>query len=130
MDGKNDRPASLILYEDEHVIAHVPKAQRSQGEVQVMAKTAGNILELNETARESINKAIYRVMQAFSRMGVKMNTAYEVSRRFDRQNGQLLFYCFLPRHPDSPGAFSERQERWITGHYPEDYAAHLRSIMK
>jgi hypothetical protein len=130
MDGKNDRPASLILYEDEHVIAHVPKAQRSQGEVQVMAKTAGNILELNETARESINKAIYRVMQAFSRMGVKMNTAYEVSRRFDRQNGQLLFYCFLPRHPDSPGAFSERQERWITGHYPEDYAAYIRSIMK
>lgn len=130
IDGKTDRPASLIVYEDEYVIAHVPKAQRSQGEVQVMAKTAGNILELNEIARESIDKAIYLVMKAFGRMGVKMNTAYEVSKRFDRKNGQLLFYCFLPRHPDSPGAFSERQERWITGHYPEDYAAYLRSLMK
>ncbi|MEZ0328887.1 MAG: hypothetical protein ABWK15_04930 [Dissulfuribacterales bacterium] len=130
MDGRQDRPASLILYEDEHIMTHVPKAQRSQGEVQIMAKTAGNILELNETARESLNKAIYSVMKAFSRMGVKMNTAYEVSRRFDRKNGQLLFYCFLPRHPDSPGAFSERQERWITGHYPEDYAAYLRGLMK
>lgn len=130
MDGRQDRPASLILYEDEHVMAHVPKAQRSQGEVQVLAKTAGNILELNETARESVNKAIYLVMKAFGRMGVRMNTAYEISRRFDRKNGQLLFYCFLPRHPDSPGAFSERQERWITGHYPEDYAAYLRSLMQ
>ncbi len=130
MDSRTDRPSNLILYEDEHVMAHVPKAQRSQGEVQVMAKTAGNILELNETARESVNKAIYLVMKAFHRMGVKMNTAYEISKRFDRKNGQLLFYCFLPRHPDSPGAFSERQERWITGHYPEDYAAYLRSLMK
>lgn len=130
MDGRTDRPTSLILYEDEHVMVHVPKAQRSQGEVQVMAKTAGNILELNETARESVNKAIYLVMKAFACMAVQMNTAYEVSKRFDRKNGQLLFYCFLPRYPDSPGAFSERQERWITGHYPEDYAAYLRNLMK
>jgi len=31
---------------------------------------------------------------------------------------------------DSPGAFSERQERWITGHYPEDYAESARRKLK
>lgn len=130
MDGREDKPSSLVVYEDEHVIAHVPKAQRSQGEVQVMAKKVGNILEADETTRNSIDKAIFLVIKAFSRMGVRMNTAYEISKRFDREDHQCLFYCFLPRHPDSPGAFSERQERWITGHYPEDYAAYLRSLIQ
>jgi len=37
-----------------------------------------------------------------------------------------LLYAFLPRLPESPGAFSEAQLRWINGHYPEDFAASCR----
>jgi len=37
-----------------------------------------------------------------------------------------LLYAFLPRLPESPGAFSEAQLRWINGHYPEDFAAACR----
>ena len=40
--------------------------------------------------------------------------------------GQHLLYAFLPRLPESPGAFSEAQLRFINGHYPEDFAAVCR----
>jgi hypothetical protein len=37
-----------------------------------------------------------------------------------------MVYAFLPRLPESPGAFSEAQLRWINGHYPEDFALACR----
>jgi len=55
-------------------------------------------------------------------------TNIEYSKRFDSTDtDQRLLYSFLPRLPHSPGAFSEAQLRWITGHYPEDFALACRS---
>jgi len=131
IDGKEGLPASLVLFEDEQVILHVPKAQRSQGEVQIMVKrNAGNILETDSSCRKSIDKALFLAIRTFDFLGAEMVTSYEVSKPFDNPDrDQRLFYCMLPRHPQSPGAFSERQERWITGHFPEDYAAMFRKAM-
>jgi len=127
LDGRRDRPESLVIFEDENVLLMVPKAQRSQGEVQVVAKGGvGNIVEADTGARASLDRAIFMAIKSLAAMGAKMVTCYEVSARFDREIDQALIYCFLPRHPHSPGAFSERQGRWITGHFPEDYAECFR----
>jgi len=132
LDGRKDLPSSLIVFEDENVMVHIPKAQRCQGEVQVMTTAgAGNVLEADSRVRSSLDNCLHRVIQALDLLGAEMVTVYELSKRFDSPDGdQRLFYCFLPRHPRSPGAFSERQERWITGHYPEDYAEALRLALK
>ena len=56
-----------------------------------------------------------------------MITVIEFSKRFDiADRDQRLHYSFLPRLPESSGAFSEAQQRWINGHYPEDFAAACR----
>jgi hypothetical protein len=48
----------------------------------------------------------------------------EFPKRFDvADRDQRLIYSFLPRLPESPGAFSEAQSRWVSGHFPEDFAA-------
>jgi len=61
-------------------------------------------------------------------MGARMITGIEYSKRFDSTDtDQRLMYCFLPKLPESPGAFTEAQLRWINGHYPEDFAAACRS---
>ena len=132
IDGRQDLPASLVLWEDDNVMLHCPKAQRSQGEVQIMAKACtGNILEADTGMRASLDKAILRAVKTLAGMGAEMITCYEVSKRFDTDmHDQRLFYCFLPRHSRSPGAFSERQGRWITGHYPEDYSLAFRHVME
>ncbi|MGQ9745504.1 MAG: hypothetical protein ACUVQV_05870 [Dissulfurimicrobium sp.] len=129
-DRRTDLPSGLVIYDDDNVIVHAPKAQRSQGEVQIMARsTVGNIVEADESVRRSFDMAIYRVMKGFHCLGAEMVTCYEVSKRFDNPDtDQRLFYCFLPRHPQSPGAFSERQERWVTGHYPEDFVVAFKNV--
>ncbi|MEF3169419.1 MAG: hypothetical protein K6360_08875 [Deltaproteobacteria bacterium] len=128
LDGRTDLPSNLVLFEDDYVVAHVPKAQRSQGEIQIMVKKpVGNVLEADEATRSSLDMAILRVIHTLDALGAEMVTCYEVSKRFDAlDSDQRLFLCLLPRHFKSPGAFSERQERWITGHYPEDYAEAAR----
>ena len=56
-----------------------------------------------------------------------MVTVIEYAKRFDEEDSdQRLLYAFLPRLPESPGAFSEAQMRWICGHYPEDFAIACR----
>ena len=132
IDGRNDRPSSLIIWEDENVLLFVPKAQRSQGEIQIITKNSiGNILESDKSTRASLDKAILLAIQTLDSMGAEMVTCGEISKRFDNHDeDQRLIYFFLPRHVDSPGAFSERQERWITGHYPEDYAESARRKLK
>ena len=130
-DSRDDLPESLVIHEDENVIVHAPKAQRSQGEVQIMARsTVGNIVEAGEGVRRSLDAAIYLVMKGFHSLGAEMVTCYEVSKRFDNPDtDQRLFYCFLPRHPQSPGAFSEHQGRWVTGHYPEDFVVAFKNAI-
>lgn len=131
IDKRTDRPQSLIVYEDDNVVLYVPKAQRTQGELQLITKQpVGNVLEADLSMRNSLDKGIFLAIKALYHIGASMITSYEVSKRFDESNlKQHLFYCFLPKHPQSPGAFSEAQGRWITGHFPEDYADVMRNAL-
>jgi hypothetical protein len=124
LDGRTDKDSDLIFHQDEHVICLVPKAQRSQGEVQIMTKEkCGNILEADTHTRNSLDKAILLTMKVLENLGVEMLTGFELSKKLDSPDGdQRILYCFLPRHPRSPGGFSEFQQRWISNHYPEDFA--------
>lgn len=128
IDGRQDLPSNLIIASDENVMLFIPKAQRSQGEVQIMAlKPVGNILEANENMRQSLDRFILKAVRVLSGLGASMITCFEISKRFPDNSDQRLMYCFLPKHPRSPGAFSEQQGRWITGHFPEDYARCCRA---
>ena len=128
-DGRTDGDPSLVVYEDEHVMLFVPKAQTSQWELQLLAlRPVGNILEADAAIRSSLDKAMLIAIQTLGKMGARLITTIEYSKRFDAgATGQHLLYCFLPRLPQSPGAFSEAQHRWIIGHYPEDFAKACRA---
>ncbi|MBR9981686.1 MAG: hypothetical protein KFF50_11725 [Desulfatitalea sp.] len=70
-----------------------------------------------------MDKALLTAMQVLAAMGATMIMMIEYSKRFNAgQSDQYLVYTFLPRLPESPGAFSEAKLRWINGHYPEDFA--------
>jgi hypothetical protein len=122
--GKN----SLVVYEDERVMVFVPKAQTSQWELQLMTLApVGNILETDSRTRASLDRAILITMKILTALGARLVTVIEYAKRFDsNDDDQRLLYAFLPRLPESPGAFSEAQMRWINGHYPEDFAAACR----
>lgn len=132
LDGRTDRPASLVVFEDEHMLLFVPKAQTSQWELQLMPVTPiGNILEADTDVRRSLDRALFIAMQILTSMGATMISVIEYSKRFDDpETGQRLLYDFLPKMPESPGAFSEAQLRWINGHYPEDFAEACRRQLK
>jgi sugar phosphate isomerase/epimerase len=106
----------------------VPKAQTSQWELQLVTLApVGNILEADDATRRSLDRAVLTAVQTLGRMGARMITTIEYAKRFDAgDTGQHMLYSFLPRLPESPGAFSEAQQRWIIGHYPEDFAAACR----
>jgi len=129
MDGNKAGESRLTIYEDDEVILFVPKAQTSQWELQIMTLgTVGNILEADSRTRESLNRAMLFAVKILENMGARMITGIEYSKRFDSPDtDQRLMYCFLPKLPESPGAFTEAQLRWINGHYPEDFAAACRS---
>lgn len=128
MDGRKDRESGLVIHEDNHVILFVPKAQTSQWEIQLATtRPVGNIIETNTDQRRSLDHAILIAMKILSDLGGRMVTVIEYSSRFRPENKEFhLLYTFLPRLPESPGAFSEAQLRWINGHYPEDFAAACR----
>jgi len=134
MDGRTDRESSLVVWEDEHAMLFVPKAQTSQWELQLMAlcngegKVVGNIVEADSVTRASLDRGILLAQKALSGLGARMVTSIEYPKRIGRKGepGQHLLYAFLPRLPESPGAFSEAQLRFINGHYPEDFAAVCR----
>ncbi len=132
LDDRLDLESSLIVHEDEQIILFVPKAQTSQWELQIMpVQRVGNILEADPKTRESINRAILAAMQMLTALGAKMITVIEYNKRLTGADpGQRLLYSFLPKLPESPGAFSEAQLRWINGHYPEDFARALRHQKK
>jgi len=129
IDKKEDGPNDLIIYSDENVMIFVPKAQTSQWEIQIMPlKDVGNILEADPEMRSSLDKALFITARILSLLNAKLVTHIEYASRFSyKQTNQRLIIAFLPRMPESPGAFSEAQLRWINGHYPEDFAAVCRS---
>ncbi len=134
MDGRNDRPRDLVVWQDERAVLFVPKAQTSQWELQLMTKKdaggklPGNILETDARTRESLDTGILHAQKALAALGARMVTTIEYSKRLERGIAprQPLLYAFLPRLPESPGAFSEAQLRFINGHYPEDFAVVCR----
>jgi hypothetical protein len=129
LDGRRDREKSLVVHADRHVMLFVPKAQTSQWELQLVTLTsAGNVLEADTTTRRALDRSIWIAIRTLGAMGARMVTTIEYTKRFDSgPTGQRLLYSFLPRLPESPGAFSETQLRWIVGHYPEDFAAACRA---
>jgi hypothetical protein len=124
--------SSLVIYEDEFVILFVPKAQVSQWEVQIMTKKPeGNILETTHQTRRALDKGILQAQKILSALGARMVTSIEYAKRISVDHvKQHLIYALLPKLPESPGAFSEAQLRWINGHYPEDFAAACREKLK
>jgi hypothetical protein len=71
-----------------------------------------------------------RALGGLGGLGAKMVSTIEISNRFRRpSSGHHLVYACLPRLPESPGAFSEAQLRWINGHFPEDFAMACRAAM-
>jgi len=134
IDGDIHKPSSLIVWEDQNCLLFVPKAQTSQWELQIMTKPdndglfAGNIFETDMPCRESLDKALLTAQQILEKLGARLVTSIEFSKRIgerDRYN-QPLLYSLLPKLPYSMGAFSEAQLRFINGHYPEDFCAACR----
>lgn len=128
MDADPSGERSLIVFEDANCMVFVPKAQTSQWELNLMTvKPIGNILEADSEMRASLDHAMLIAVKTLSALGARMITSFEYSKRFDEPDAdQRLLYSFLPRLPESPGAFSEAQLRWINGHYPEDFATACR----
>lgn len=123
---------SLIVWQDENVILFVPKAQISQWELQIMTlpekdgNVIGNIFECDTAQRHSLDMAILLAQQVLAKLGARLVTSIEYPKRIGSTLSQPLLYSFLPRLPESPGAFSEAQLRFINGHYPEDFAQACR----
>ena len=137
MDDRDDLEDDLVVWSDDNVIVFVPKAQTSQWEVQIMTRPnkqghfVGNILEADENIRASLDLAILKAQQALAGLGARMVTSIEYSKQLtDKERMQPLIYALLPRLPESPGAFSEAQLRFINGHYPEDFAAACRKSLQ
>ena len=128
LDGRANKESNLIFYEDENIMAFVPKAQRSQGELQIMTKERyGNIIETDTNTRHSLDRVILIALKVLENLGAEMINVTEISKRFDNPDrGQRLLYCLLPKHRQSPGGFSECQQRWLISHYPEDFAQTCR----
>ncbi len=89
----------------------------------------GNILETDSWCRKSLDQGILAAQKVLAKLGAKMVTTIEYSKRMYSKKilNQPLMYSFLPKLPQSPGAFSEAQLRFINGHYPEDFAAVCRN---
>ena len=129
MDGNTQGSQQLLVYEDDRVMMFVPKAQTSQWELQLMPKSSvGSIVEADTAMRRSLDQAIFLAVRLLGAMGARLITSIEFSRPvIGGEPDQRLLLAFLPKLPESPGAFSEAQLRWINGHYPEDFALACRS---
>lgn len=123
---------SLVVWRDENVMLFVPKAQTSQWELQLMTlpgvdgRLPGNIVECNPAVRRSLNQGLRTAQRVLAGMGARMVTSIEFPKRLGAALSQPLLYSLLPRLPESPGAFSEAQLRFIIGHFPEDFAVACR----
>ncbi|MBU4118101.1 MAG: hypothetical protein KJ555_05030 [Proteobacteria bacterium] len=128
MDMSESENTSLVVYEDDRVMLFVPKAQTSQWELQIMPLgDVGNILEADGATRASLDRALLIAQKILARLGARLVSSIEYSRRITATpGGQRLLYALLPKLPYSMGAFSEAQLRWVNGHFPEDFAAACR----
>jgi hypothetical protein len=91
----------------------------------------GSLVETTTQARRSLDLGILMAQKALAGRGASMVTTIEYSKRFSSTlTDQPLIYCFLPKLPQSMGAFSEAQLRFINGHYPEDFAAVCRQSLQ
>jgi hypothetical protein len=134
MDDRTDLESDLVVWSDGKVMLFVPKAQTSQWELQLMTlpakdgSLAGNIFECDNHMRQSLDAGILLAQKVLAGICAKMVTSIEYSKRLNEKSSlrQPLLYAFLPRLPESPGAFSEAQMRFINGHYPEDFCAACR----
>ena len=136
MDGRSNLSDDLVVWQDEQAVLFVPKAQTSQWELQLMTKPdtqghfPGNIVETSRNARRSLDLGILKAQKALAGRGAAMVTTIEYSKRFSSTlTDQPLLYCFMPKLPQSMGAFSEAQLRFINGHYPEDFASVCRQSL-
>jgi hypothetical protein len=131
IDGDQNGPRSLTVYENDYVVLFVPKAQTSQMELQLMTKgPVGNILEADTAVRTSLDYGIFVAVKVLAKLAAKMITTIEASKRFDdTESDQHLMVIFLPKTPESPRSFTQAQLRWICGHYPEDFAAACRNCL-
>ncbi|NNK57067.1 MAG: hypothetical protein HKP44_07115 [Desulfofustis sp.] len=137
MDGRDDLNRELIVWQDDQVVLFVPKAQTSQWELQLMTRPnndggfPGTIIETPTQVRRSLDLGILMAQKALAGLGASMVTTIEYSKRFfSKLTDQPLIYCFLPKLPQSMGAFSEAQLRFINGHYPEDFALVCRQSLR
>ena len=129
IDTPEAGPHELIIHSDDQVMIFIPKAQTSQWEIQIMPLLPiGNILEADIKMRQSLDKAILITAKILAKLNAKLVTHIEYASRFKNEpTDQRFILAFLPRMPESPGAFSEAQLRWINGHYPEDFASICRA---
>ncbi len=131
---ERDLDSSLVVWEDSNAMLFVPKAQTSQWELQLMTLPGeeglpGNIVECDTGVRRSLDTGLLTAQLVLARLGAQMVTSIEFSKRFGSDLAQPLIYSLLPRLPESPGAFSEAQLRFINGHFPEDFAAACRRVL-
>jgi len=128
LDGRGDLEASLVVHADDNVILFVPKAQTSQWELQLCCTSpVKNVVEANSAIRESLDYGLLLAQKIYHRLGARMVTSIEFSGRIGSgEADQHLLYSLLPKLPESMGAFSEAELRFINGHYPEDFAAACR----
>jgi hypothetical protein len=90
----------------------------------------GHIIEADQALRQSLDSAILKAQQALAARGATLVTTIEYSKRFaSNWQDQPMLYSLMPKLPQSPGAFSETQLRFINGHYPEDFAAVCRQSL-
>ncbi len=128
-DGRTDLEAELVVWEDANVILFVPKAQTSQWELQLMCLApVANVVAADTACRASLDRGIHTALTVLARLGARMVTSIEYAGRLvGAPADQRLLYSFLPKLPQSMGAFSEAQLRFINGHYPEDFARACRA---
>jgi hypothetical protein len=128
MDADLKGSRSLVVFENDRVMLFVPKAQTSQWELQLMPKASvGNIFEAGPAMRRALDQSILVAVKTLGAMGARMITSIEYNRPITGgEADQRLVMAFIPRLPESPGAFSEAQLRFINGHYPEDFALACR----
>ncbi len=129
-DGRTDLPADLVVWQNAHVMLFVPKAQTSQWELQLVCTgSVANVVEADAACRDSLDQGIHTALSVLAKLGARMVTSIEFSGRLGKNTpaDQRLLYSFLPKLPESMGAFSEAQLRFINGHYPEDFARACRA---
>jgi DNA-directed RNA polymerase specialized sigma24 family protein len=93
---------SLAVWEDEHVLLFVPKAQVSQWELQLMVTAedergpVGNVIEADTGVRRSLDLGILKAQQVLAGLGATMGTSIEYSKRLGLNNANACSIVSCP----------------------------------